>query len=315
MAKIDLAYSLEIHDIVDAMEANELWIEGVIKDKKAFECIQDLCEAKITCRNMDTLATERKMIPHFIYSSQENRHIVGCAAYVEYEEKENRRKGNSKGKEAENIGKKVCFHIVRPENHRCIEHKGVGAGSNDKETQKQNARKKYENGTKRISNYYWLNSLIAYYINSYKDGTVYKNTIDVDFGRGNIYHYKLGNFFRRISNETEITERDKGHYVYYGKGKVFKREDGGYDIVFAEKFSDSNKKIKCVVKKEILDACEYGKVNKISFIEKYKGKECFIYLFSSKKIDIEHEKVYLNISNLDCIAISQIDLDAIESEE
>lgn len=69
MAKVELAYSEEINDIVDAIEANELWIEGVLTDKRAFECIDENCCAKITCRNMDTYAYSRKMIPHFIYSS------------------------------------------------------------------------------------------------------------------------------------------------------------------------------------------------------------------------------------------------------
>lgn len=34
MAKIDLAYSLEIDEVIDAMEANEMWIEGRLFDKK-----------------------------------------------------------------------------------------------------------------------------------------------------------------------------------------------------------------------------------------------------------------------------------------
>ena len=39
MAKIETAFSLEINDFVDAIEANELWMEGVLKDKKAFICV------------------------------------------------------------------------------------------------------------------------------------------------------------------------------------------------------------------------------------------------------------------------------------
>ncbi|MCI6139259.1 MAG: hypothetical protein SOX46_10735 [Clostridiaceae bacterium] len=41
MAKVELAYSLEINDIVDAMEANELWLEGILSDKRAFECVYE----------------------------------------------------------------------------------------------------------------------------------------------------------------------------------------------------------------------------------------------------------------------------------
>ena len=41
MAKVELAYSFEINDIVDAMEANELWLEGILSDKRAFECVYE----------------------------------------------------------------------------------------------------------------------------------------------------------------------------------------------------------------------------------------------------------------------------------
>ena len=60
MAKIEKAFSLEINDFVDAIEANELWMEGVLKDKKAFICVGENCYAGITCKNMDTFASDRK---------------------------------------------------------------------------------------------------------------------------------------------------------------------------------------------------------------------------------------------------------------
>lgn len=36
MAKIEVAYSLEIEEYVGAIEANELWIEGKLKDRRLF---------------------------------------------------------------------------------------------------------------------------------------------------------------------------------------------------------------------------------------------------------------------------------------
>ena len=46
MAKIEMAFSLEINDFVDAIEANELWMEGVLEDKKAFICVGKNCSAE-----------------------------------------------------------------------------------------------------------------------------------------------------------------------------------------------------------------------------------------------------------------------------
>ncbi|MDD7643203.1 MAG: hypothetical protein PUK75_12170 [bacterium] len=84
MAKIEMAFSLEINDSVDAIEANELWMEGVLKDKKAFICVGKNCSAGITCKNMDTFATDRKRIPHFIMSQHENMHSDSCEVFREF---------------------------------------------------------------------------------------------------------------------------------------------------------------------------------------------------------------------------------------
>ena len=122
MAKVELAFNLEINDIVDAMEANELWLEGILHDKRAFKCVYENCDAKITCKNMDTYADNRKVIPHFIMASRENKHNVLCEAYKEYDERESIRGKSKNNKETSNIGRNVCFHMERPENHRVISH-------------------------------------------------------------------------------------------------------------------------------------------------------------------------------------------------
>lgn len=62
----------------------------------------------------------------------------------------------------------------------------------------------------------------------------------------------------------------------------------------------------------MIENCQYGRINKISILEAAKGKERFIYVLSSKNINNTYEKVYLNVNSLDCIAISEIDLDAID---
>lgn len=63
---------------------NELWIEGKLKDKKAFICAGKDCYAGITCEYMDTYASDRKMIPHFIMSQQDNMHSESCEIYREF---------------------------------------------------------------------------------------------------------------------------------------------------------------------------------------------------------------------------------------
>ncbi|MDD3279034.1 MAG: hypothetical protein PHG16_09175 [Lachnospiraceae bacterium] len=241
MAKIELAYSEEINDIVDAIEANELWMDGVLTDKKAFECIDEKCSAKITCRNMDTFAHSRKMMPHFIYASRDNMHSDMCEVYREFEEKEKETNKNETKNKAKHIGTKVCFHMIRPENHRNTMRTNTKIESEIKVT-KAEARRKYLDTKERKSNYYWLNSMISYYVKSFVEKKTDIDSIEVDFGKGKKYIYKLNSFFKRISNEQEKTDKDKMNYVYYGKGILYSRDDGGYDIVYKEKFEDSDKK-------------------------------------------------------------------------
>ncbi len=312
MARVEFAYSLEINDIVDAMEANELWIEGILNDKRAFECIDENCEAKITCKNMDTFAYDRKVIPHFIMANRENMHSASCELYKEYVKKESIRGKSKNERKTYNIGRNVCFHMERPENHRIIKHTFSGEGSKNEQDIKRKMKRTSERRKNRNSNYYWLNSLIGYYIASYKEGTIHQNTVDIDFGKNKKYNYTLNKLFKRIKKEIETTDADKRHYVYYGKGKVFSRKDGGYDLVFYEQFLDSDKKVKCVISKNLIENCQYGRINKINILETAKGKERFIYVLSSKNISETYEKIYLNVNNLDCIAISEIDLDAID---
>ena len=315
MAKIDTAYSLEIKDVIDAIEANELWIEGILKDKRLFKCIDDNCNARITCKNMDTFADKRKVNPHFIMSDRENMHSSTCEINKELEEKRSKKREKKGGRASQYIGKKVCFHIERPKSHRIVEYKIINDEKGNVTNIEEEKKKNRENRKMHNSNYYWLNSLIWYYIDAYKKGTTEQDTVELDFGANKKYTYSLNRLFKRIKNEKEATERDGYHYVYYGKGTVYLRTDGGYDLVFYEKFFGSGRRVKCIVEKIVLDTCEYGKLNKTNVLKAAIGKERFIYTLSSKNINKKYNTVFLNIKNLDCIAISEIDLDSIGRTE
>lgn len=316
MAKIELAYSLEIQCIVDAMEANEMWIEGRLHDKRKFVCVDDTCDAKITCKNMDTFAYKRKMNPHFIMSCRENMHSLTCKAQKENNVEMTRNNNVRKEKDsAPDIGARVCFHLVRPENHSLLQHK-----ENDRQDEKTNVdveRKKKSNLTmnQRKSNYYWLNSLIWYFVCSYKNNRTMEDKVEIDFGNENVYSYTLDELFKRIANETEISDKDKFHYIYYGKAKIFKRNAGGYDIVFLEKFIKSEKKVKCVISNEMIEACNVGRGNKIKFFDEAVGKEKVIYVLASKNVSDKYSAVYLNVKNLDSVAVSEVELGQEDSFE
>lgn len=314
MAKIETAFSLEINDFVDAIEANELWMEGVLKDKKAFICVGENCYAGITCKNMDTFVSDRKRIPHFIMSQHENMHSDSCEVFREFVEKNINRNNTKKEGHKEKVGKEICFHMTRPERHRIIEHiLPMGQANNLTEIKKQ-MRRKQDDSQERKTNYYCLNSLVCSFVNAFRNGTLFEDEVTVEFEKKQFYTYKLGYLFKRIGRQNEITDKDKYRYVYFGKGKVFQKENGDYNIVFSEAFNGSTKKVKCVLNGKLIEDCRFGKANKLNMLNSAIGKEKFIYVFATKNISEKYNTVYLNVKNLDCVAVSDIDVDETDNE-
>lgn len=68
---------------MDAIRAHELWCEGILKDKTAFQCKDPNCVAQITCANMDKKKSEMKRTPYFQCYSQ---HSTTCKCKNDYQE-------------------------------------------------------------------------------------------------------------------------------------------------------------------------------------------------------------------------------------
>ena len=309
-----MAFSLEINDFVDAIEANELWMEGILKDKREFICVGENCSARITCKNMDTFASDRKQVPHFIMSQHENMHSDSCEVFREFLEKDINRCNTKKEGHREKLGKEICFHMTRPERHRVIEHTLATCQANNLTEIKKHMRRKQDDSQERKNNYYCLNSLVCSFVNAFRNGTLFEDEVKVEFENKQFYTYKLGYLFKRIERQNEITDKDKYRYIYFGKGKVFQKETGGYNIVFSEVFNGSTKKVKCVLNSKLIEGCRFGKTNKINMLNSAIGKEKFIYVFANKNINEEYKTAYLNVKNLDCVAVSDIDVDETDNE-
>ena len=156
--------------------------------------------------------------------------------------------------------------------------------------------------------------VLCSFVNAYRNGTLYEDEVEVEFERKQIYTYKLGYLFKRIKKHKEITDKDKYRYIYFGKGQVFRKQNGDYNIVFSEKFDGSIKQVKCVLNEKMIEDCMFGKANKLDMLNSAIGKEKYIYVFASKNISEKYKMAYLNVKNLDCIAISDIDVDKIDEE-
>lgn len=305
MARIDVAYSLELGKVVDAYQANELWMEGFLSDKWAFECTGRNCDARITCKNMDTMASDRKRCPHFIFSSRSNMHAPDCEVYAQYSEQNEKPAKETGHHRMQGTCKRITFHVERPENHEMIQHSKNKSENDNDPKRKSRALQNYENNKGGAANYYMINSLIGNYAKAYEDGRLDKERIIIDFGRGRKYNYSYREAFKRISECDENDGTDKYHYVYFGRAVIRKSKGDGYSIFFKEQFKNSAKSVISVIPAKMLNRYRYGK--RLSMINKYIGKEAYVYLLASK--NTTDKTVYLNAINIDCVGISEKLLD------
>lgn len=59
--KIDIAYSKEKQRYLTAIEANELWQNRELQNKRAFTCPGKECKVEITCKNMDKFEVDQNL--------------------------------------------------------------------------------------------------------------------------------------------------------------------------------------------------------------------------------------------------------------
>jgi len=79
---MELAYNIEIDEILDAESAYIYFKLGLIKNKDSFKCPNDECNAKVSCANIEKPKHAMKQQPHF----RSYNHIVGCPYIIEYDD-------------------------------------------------------------------------------------------------------------------------------------------------------------------------------------------------------------------------------------
>ncbi|HGT1715361.1 TPA: hypothetical protein ACMWKY_003805, partial [Clostridioides difficile] len=159
MSKIEEAYSLEFEDVIDAEKAYELFWNGYIKDKRAFECTDSNCSAQITCVNIDKKKSEMKRIPYFKYYGE---HSKECEMIKAFKEVKDSKAINRQNKPMKYINNKVDILMFnRPKTDNYVKKSNDGVKKKNKKEVKENLKKQYiENGS-RSSSFYSIKPLIS----------------------------------------------------------------------------------------------------------------------------------------------------------
>ena len=298
MAKIEFAYSEEYGEVISAIEANELWEFGIISNKKAFICEAFGCSARITCKNMDIPIGQQKVISHYIMSSRKNEHDPSCPHYAEFEEEYVCNGfGQTRNKVPEE--KTITFSFNRAEKLNTIVHKGKDTGIIENENVDNKEKKTRQRSQNRKAHLYLLQSLVAKYSICLKNNTADIEKVEIDFGNGKKYLYTYNKLFRQISCNTLDNMVKNNHYIYYGEAYIRKTENG-YIISFRDNFLDDKRTVKCVIgSKEINYADKDDK--RIIRLNDNSEKKRYVFLFA--RINVTEKTIFLNIDNLDRIAI------------
>lgn len=315
MAKIEMAYCIPLKKIMDASEANELWLEGVLnsQDKRNFECIDENCHARIVCANMDKTIKGRKVNPYFRLFSKNEKHSPECKVGKEYTDKDNSGIIGVKSSTRGTINKLICFHLKRPSDQSDRKKKTDDKEDNIVATKEEKRQALLRNSGNYKSNSYWLMSLVGKFIQSYRKNTLDKDQVEIDFGNGHKYTYSFSEIFKRIKDTEILKLKDSNKYIYYGVAHVYHEYDGSYHIKYDEKFRDSDNEVRAKIDSKLIQKNEVGTTAAKKILDGLTQchDEQLVFLFANHKTwkGEKHSIEYLNVNSLSLIASANNDLD------
>lgn len=221
MVTITLAKSLETGQIVTTAEADRQRELGNIKSKFLFECIDDHCEAQITCANLLKEVKKRKKDPYFIYVGD---HSDECKEREKIEILERKQQEEHDSKPRKYISEKIAlFNFDKPSNKK-VETTSVG--SNTPTSTITNQPNGPENGSqesKRPSK-----KALSSWVKLFKDKD---SDISVIFNDEEIH---IRDLFINIDEVTDIADLDDEPRIYYGTVWV-NPKDQGFQLSFKNK--------------------------------------------------------------------------------
>lgn len=295
MSKIEIAYSLEYGECIDAVEAYELCLEGKITNKQAFECCDENCHAQITCSNLDKSIPEMKRSPYFRCYGE---HSPKCKHILDYKEKASSKNSKNKGGYIKSYTDNYDnFVLERPKKHAQIDKSTTKKKSKNEDDSLKIKNKKKTANKNHISNYYNIRSIVSKFLK-------YGSNLSTNYVSIKGYKIPYSDFFIDI-HTCDIDSISKYDRVYFSTGKVRKKEDK-YVITFDNGFLLNNTQIKtfCILENELINSYLFnnGKIDELERISRKKDVVTIYVYCKPFKWDNKNEPiVFLNIPSLDYI--------------
>ena len=292
---IEAAYSLELKQVISALEANQYRRQGKLHDRKAFLCVgSGDCKAQLTCTNFSKLPNEWGVPPYFKKPPELNPHSSNCDYVQDKATAKKRKKFN--GSSFKKTGNFNLLLDTNGFNKPKSDNPSITGKSNSttitRYTSKSVSIKR--NTQQKNSKIKSLRKLVDVYQSEDYDNSTTQVNMDAS-------SVTLKELFYNLDTASEIQNQQ---HVYFGKAIIYeiKAEDKFYIIKFLTKHSHKSNNQSVTVEPSILvfkDQIQKHKHLK-KFVKYVNTKDTFTcYFFGSPKlqkfINFELQNNYHNL--------------------
>lgn len=214
MTTILYAKSLEINKIITAGEADYEREQGRIKSKHLFKCIDDNCNAQITCGNLLNPKSQRKREPYYTCVGE---HSDKCLEKQKIEVRDKKNQETRDRKPRSYLSANVVFlNVDMPTNTKIVNNE---ASPTQEGNGRNNSNDKKNDNERSTNSKRPPKLLISTLVQQFK-----KNVdLSIAFDDEEIH---IKNFFVNLDAIKNIDELEDEPRIYYGRVWVNEYEDG-----------------------------------------------------------------------------------------
>ncbi|WP_432216786.1 hypothetical protein ACREYJ_15030 [Pseudomonas kribbensis] len=301
---LDIAYSIEADDFIDADRAYDYFWSGRIEDKTAFLCPGKNCTAKVTCANLDKEIQDMRVVVHYKKIGKE--HSEECEIHQKIPLNLVYEKDSTESRLKPTLDHSIVdqFFLSRPDSYYSEKiHDPVEAQRKHKMSiaaKKREARLREIGSTSKI---YSVRQVVSRYIRYQKDGSLDSRRVNI---KGMDTQYK--SIFKCIV-EQDIETLPDTPAIYYGWAYINRvKAENAYQVKFKNKLKRDDKTLTTtiLVTDQLIENYKIKKLVSTRLKKIYEARHptAFVFIYGKPALSKNGEYANFQISNLDLIDIN-----------
>lgn len=276
----ETAYSSKYGEEITAIKANELALNGTLKDKHAFQC-SPTCSVPYTCANFNTYPNDRKKAPYFVCGNQDALHDKNCPVGIEIRKNKQSKLNQTEIKNSGNFRLNLDVNGFKPITNTQIKNSSKVISNSDNENPNEDSN---NDQNKKIinSNINSLRKLVSIY-----NSDEYNNKLTpLKIGNTSLI---LDDLFVDMQETNMLPTNTK---VFHGKFWINDNHDSfKFNSVNKHTYDNTTNRVSFFIDKKIIND---DLLNKIT-IESNINKPFYIYCYSKIAKNWFKDKYYLNL--------------------